>query len=290
VPLVIVNGNASGLMRHGGVAPIRKLLLALGGPCEIAITQSQSAFERAWPADPSRRVILVGGDGTVHAAANLPGPAPEIGLVPAGRANNIARSLGIPLDLEAAAQLAISGKPSPIDLIEARTATTTYRVVEGLSVGFLASARTRFDHGNSAATLPALAAGVRAWGAFHPLGVHVTWHGQDEGDLRIAQLFVANLPLYEFGLLVAPQVDPRDGQLDFVAIDAAGRRSILPMIVRLLRGSHLGRRDVHTWRAPTARIVAHGRSPIVGDSTNLGTGTVELTPVRGALRIVAPTV
>lgn len=288
LPLVVVNGNASGLLRHGGVAPIRKLLLALGGPCEIAITESPEAFGRAWPTDPTRRLILVGGDGTVHAAANLPGPAPEIALIPAGRANNVARSLGIPLDLEAAARLAITGRPHPIDLIEAKTDSMTYRVVEGLSVGFLAAARTRFDHGNSAATMKALWAGVRAYSGFHPLGVHVTRDGASEGDLRIAQLFVANLPLYEFGLRVAPQVDPRDGQLDFVAIDAAGRRSILPMIARLLRGTHLGRPDVHTWRGPHARIVAHGRSPIVGDSTDLGSGAVELSPVRAGLRIVTP--
>lgn len=287
-PLVIINGNASGLRRHGGVEPVQRLLLALGGPCEIVITESSDAFADAWPADPKRRVILVGGDGTLHTAANLPCPEPEIALIPAGRANNVARSLGIPLELEEAAHLAVHGHPHPIDLIEAKSATMSYRVVEGLSVGFLASTRARFDGRNSAATLPALWAGVKAFGGFHPLGVHVTRHGSGEDDLHIAQLFVANLPLYEFGLRVAPHVDPRDGMLDFVAIDAAGRRSILPMIARLLRGSHIGHDNVHIWREPHARIVAHGQSPIVGDSTNLGSGVVELSPVLGALRIVTP--
>ena len=35
-------------------------------------------------------------------------------------------------------------------------------------------------------------------------------------------------------------------------------------------------------------LVRNGRSPIVGDSTDLGSETVVLSPLRGALRIVTP--
>lgn len=63
-----------------------------------------------------RRVVLIGGDGTLHDAVNLPGPAPEVALIPAGRANDVARSLGIPLATADAARLACAGLASPIDL------------------------------------------------------------------------------------------------------------------------------------------------------------------------------
>lgn len=285
---MLVNGNASGLARLGGLDALWHLVRSFACPVQLVVTESQAALERAWPADPARRVILVGGDGSVHAAANLPGAPREVAVIPAGRANNVARSLGVPLDPGAAIELALFGEAHPIDLIEATTATTTYRVVEGLSVGFLAAARTRFVSRNSAAVVPALRAGAQAFRTFRPLGVRVSCPNVGAEDLQIAQLFVANLPLYEFGLRVAPQVDPRDGELDFVAIEARGRRSILPMIARLRRGSHLGRSDVHVWRAPGARVIAHGCSPIVADSTDLGSGTVVLRPLPGALRIVTP--
>ncbi len=69
-----------------------------------------------------RRIVLAGGDGTVHALANLDLPAlPPTALLPAGRANNIARALGIPVDWRAAARLAVRGRPAAIDALHVVT-------------------------------------------------------------------------------------------------------------------------------------------------------------------------
>ena len=71
------------------------------------------APRRSWPATASGavdRVVLGGGDGTLNAAipgllqAGLP-----LGILPLGTANDLARSLGIPLELEAAAQVIAGG-------------------------------------------------------------------------------------------------------------------------------------------------------------------------------------
>ena len=59
-----------------------------------------------------RRVVLLGGDGSVHALANLAGHKPEVALLPAGRANNIAHSLGIPIALADAARVASKSPPA----------------------------------------------------------------------------------------------------------------------------------------------------------------------------------
>ena len=57
----------------------------------------------------------------LHAAANLPAGPAELAILPAGRANNVARALGVLLDLKAAAELAAEGQPRWIDLINATT-------------------------------------------------------------------------------------------------------------------------------------------------------------------------
>jgi diacylglycerol kinase (ATP) len=283
--LVVVNGNCSGIDRRA--AGLLELLRSTGADADLVHTTTLADFARVWRDAEGRRLVLVGGDGTVHAAVNLSGPPRDLALIPAGRANNIAHSLGIPLDWEHAAHLAVNGDVRPVDLIEARSPEQRRLVVEGLSVGFLAQARVRYHGRNSADVLAGLRAGTAALARFHPLAARVEGPWGVEA-LHLSQLFVANLPLYEFGLKVAPQADPTDATLDLVGIDAPTRRAVLRMIVDLRRGTHLGRPNVHVWRAERARIGTNGCSPIVADSTNLGCGPVELRTAVGALRLVRP--
>jgi hypothetical protein len=42
------------------------------------------------------------------------------------------------------------------------------------------------------------------------------------------------------------------------------------------------------WRASQVRLDPEGASPVIADSTDLGSGPVELTVVPGALQVVAP--
>lgn len=181
----------------------------------------------------------------------------------------------------------MNGVARPLDLIEARTDDRRYLAVEGVSVGFLALARARYRSRNSADVSAALASGLAALARFRPFCVAL--ESDDAAEVTaISQLFVANLPRYGFGLHVAPEADAADGFLDLVVIDAAGRLSVPAMLARLRRGSHVGRPDARVWRARRVRIATGGRSPVIADSTNLGSGPVDLQVLPGALKLVLP--
>jgi diacylglycerol kinase (ATP) len=266
------------------------LVLALrdeGADVELEHTESLDDLAAVWRMDDGRRLVLVGGDGTVHAAANLAGGPREIAIIPAGRANNVAHSLGVPCEWKRAAELAARGEPRPIDLIEARSGDDRRMVVEGVSVGFLAQARVRYHARNSSDVVAGVRAGAAALSRFHPCAARVTEPGRSE-TLHFAQLFVANLSLYECGLRVAPQADATDATLDLVAIAVPSRRAVLRMLVELRRGTHLAHPNVHAWRAPSATIDTNDSSPIVADSTDMGTGPVTLQAVPAALHLVRP--
>lgn len=285
--LLVVNAHASGARGARSPAAVRDALRAEGARVEVEVTHSVTELGDLMRRADGRRLVLVGGDGTVHAAAACDVPEVEVALVPAGRANNIAHALGIPVDPAGAAALAVAGRPRPLDAIEVRTPAGRTVAVEGLSVGFLAMARHRYHAANSAHPLAAVRAGLAAVRAFHPVDVHGSL--PDEPDLvHVAQLFVANLPLYLSGWPVAPGADPRDGLLDVVAIHGDGRRSIPGMLARLRRGDHLGHPGVRVWRVPRVRLSTGGRSPVIADSEDLGYGPVEARAVPGALRLVAP--
>ena len=284
---VVLNANASGAKDEVPIQALVALLRASGADVELERTHSLDELAAVCAMDDGRRVVLVGGDGTIHAAANLDHGPRELALIPAGRANNIAHSLGIPIDWRAAAELAVHGEVRPIDLIEAIAPSRRRLVVEGVSVGFLAQARVRYHGRNSADLLAGVRAGASALARFHPLAARVT-SPQGGETLQLSQLFVANLPLYEFGLRVAPHANPVDATLDIVAIDAPTRRAVLGMLLDLRRGTHLGRPNVRTWRTPAATIDTRGCSPIVADSTDLGPGPVLLRAAPAALRLVRP--
>jgi diacylglycerol kinase (ATP) len=282
--VLIANMRSSGV-RPDLVASAAAMLRHTGS--RVAVRETESLEEvRAVLAEERRRLVLLGGDGTVHALANLRVKTPELALLPAGRANNIARSLGVPLDLRAAAELAREGVARELDLIAVRNEKREYLAVEGVSVGYLALARVRYHAENSGDARAGLRAGLAALAHFRPFPLAVEWDGRLEA-LQVSQLFVANLGLYSFGLCVAPMADPADRRLDVVAIRTRTRPGLLRVLARLHAGKYRHTPGIRHWRAQRLRL-STGASPVVADSEDLGWCTVELRSAPGALRVVAP--
>ncbi len=284
--LLVANRRASGTNAEL-VRAAEQALRDAGACVEARSTESSEELDAVLGGADGRRVVLLGGDGSVQLASNSSARPDELALMPAGRANNIARSLGIPRDLGAAARLAVTGSARPFDLLAASAGDTSYLACEGISAGFLAQARTRYSAPNSAAVGAGLRAGVAALRKFRPARVVLTLDGR-RVELEVAQVFVANTPLYAFGLRVAPRADVRDGRLDVVALSPRGRAGLLALAPRVFRGTHLGARTVRSWQAEQIRIDTGGWSPVVADSTDLGRGAVDVTVRPGALRVVAP--
>lgn len=283
--LLVANENASGLSRRK-LDEALWLLDSRGARVEHRSTSDLDELQAVTAAE-QRRVVLLGGDGSLHAVANLPGPLPELALLPAGRANNVARSLGIPLELGHAAALAVDGGARPIDAVDAVAESRLYRVIEGVSIGFHARARVKYQAENSGALLHGLGVGLETLGKFRPLSVVVRSNGESE-VVTVGQLFASNLPLYGFGMRVAPGADPADGELDLVAIDVRTRRALVAMIPHVRRGAHYSLPGVRTWRTRRVVLDPFGASPVIADSTDLGTGPVELTVAPEALQVVTP--
>ncbi len=285
VPALLLVGNAKASGVGGRPEALESAISALraaGARVEPHLTESLGELGALVEVADGRRLVVLGGDGSLHAVANLPHPPEQVALLPAGGANNIAAGLGIPTNLGAAARLAVEGHARAIDGIEAvGPHGLRYTALEGISAGFLAQARARFRAENSAHVGEGLRAGLAELAGFRPVEVSLAVDGEAQ-SLVISQLFVANMPRYAFGLQVAP-ADPSDGLVDVVTIRTRTRAGLIAAIVRLRRG---------TLAAPSRRaenvVLRTHESPVVADSTNLGAGSVALTVRREALRVVAP--
>jgi len=285
---LVVNARASG---NGGAseaaARATAALERAGGRVHAHVTADEAELAAVVRGAEDRRLVLVGGDGTVHALANLDLPAlPAVALLPSGRANNIARALGIPVDWAAAATLAVRGRPAPLDALQVVTPQRTVFAVEGVSAGFHAAARHRYTGTNSAD----LAAGVRALAAelaaFRQRDLAVRVDGAPLFTGRAAQVFLSNLPFFGFGFRVDPVADPADGRMEAMVLEAATRRDVVRLLAAARTGAHLTRRGV-TW-ARASRVELEQPLPLVADAEPLGIATATVTVAAARLRLIAP--
>jgi diacylglycerol kinase (ATP) len=285
--LLVANANASGLVgRREPVDRAQSLLRGFGARVETRWTTSPRELEE-FISEEERRVVLIGGDGTLHAIANMRGHKPEIALLPRGRANNIAHGLGVPRDLKSAARLAVQGIAHPLDGIAVEAPELSMIAVEGVSVGFHAQARARYHGVNSADTAAGAVAALSAFAHFEPISIALEVDGLP-AVRRIGQLFVANFPFFGPRLPVAPDADPGDGVLEVVELVAGGRSSLAVELAWLKRGTHLRHGGVQIRSARRVRVATGGRSPVVADTTVLNSGVAELAVRPRAIHVVGP--
>ncbi|MEV4291521.1 diacylglycerol kinase family protein [Nonomuraea bangladeshensis] len=102
----------------------RAVLGVLGGGADVVFRalERPDDLDRALAEHPDREPVVLGGDGTLHrvVAALLARGELErrpVGLIPMGTGNDLARTLGIPLDPEEAAHVVLDGTPRPLDLL-----------------------------------------------------------------------------------------------------------------------------------------------------------------------------
>jgi diacylglycerol kinase (ATP) len=288
--LVVVNARASAIDDPRRTAiELKSILDELHASAETAITSDDAdlfeALRGAVATD--RRVILVGGDGSLHDAANAPlGRLPELALVPAGRANNIARALGVPLDRPRALAIAAFAAARRLDVLRVETPERRLFAVEGVSAGFQAQARSAYDAENSSDLRQGARALIRAVRSYAPFKLHARVNGKELVSDSAAQLFISNLPYFGFGFEVDPGADPSDGRLEAIVFEAADRRKLLRLGAAAYGGRHLGHREVSRISSPDAELVHP--LPLVADAVPLGTTTAKVTVDRRRLRVAAP--
>ena len=288
--LVIMNARASGVENPERAGEeLVAVLHELGSSASAAVTDTEPGLWEALRAAAAsgRRAVLVGGDGSLHAAANAPLAAlPDLALVPAGRANNIARALGIPSDRLGALRVAALAGSRPLDALRVRTPERTIYAVEAVSAGFQAEARAAYSGDNSADLRQGVRAFVGALRRYEPYRVHARVDGIELGPVPAAQLFFANLPYFGFGFEVNPGADPADGRLEAILLEAGGRAPL----VRLLRAAYRGR---HLDFPGVSRLSGHSAEltealPLVADAVPLGTTTATVSVEPARLRVASP--
>ena len=179
-------------------------------------------------------VVVGGGDGTLarHMARALRLDVP-VGLIPLGTFNELARTLDIPLDVEAACRTIAAGHTRRIDVA---TVNGAYYVNEA-SIG-LSSRLTRLQRAADKQRFGFWAIAASAFAAFRylrPFRAQVEYDGGSVA-LRTFQLTVANSHRFG-GFITAQDAAIDDGRLDLYAIEGEGLSADLERVAGNSRAS-----------------------------------------------------
>jgi diacylglycerol kinase (ATP) len=283
--------------RAGGGRPMSSIVRALRfagrSPEHLSARSPDEVTERLREliVAGEQRVLLVGGDGLVHHAAQAAANSPlTLGIVPTGTGNDVARGLCIPTNVAGAIGTALIDQVA-IDVLRVRALDSgTQRIVVSVcTFGFsgdvnaranqLRRPRGRFRY--TAATMLE----IRRMRAL-PLSIAL----DDEPAVEVDQtlMAIANSPFFGGGMMIAPRADPTDGILDICGIGKIGRTELLRVFPRVFRGKHLSHRAVSTHRAERVVIRQRGGDEPVavwGDGEPIGHLPIEITVAAGALPV-----
>jgi diacylglycerol kinase (ATP) len=233
-------------------------------------------------------VVAAGGDGTVGLVAErLIGQKPAVAILPLGSVMNLARSLGIPRDLETAAGLIPDGVIRTVDAGEATTSDGE-RVCffEAGSVGMNAAMfreAARFDDGDWASILRTIWVALR----YRPARMRLDL---DEGTVRTRALMVtvAIGPYTGVGMTVAPAARMEDGRFDVRVFRGFSKWELIRHLAAIAFGRRRYAPHVSTYRSADVRIRSAHPLPARADGNDLGMTPVVFKTLPQALRVVTP--
>jgi diacylglycerol kinase family enzyme len=262
--LVVVNG-AAGSADDG---PVQAALAVLRSDADVEVASTASAedLDEVVGDLDGRCPVVVGGDGSLHAVATALdragrlGESP-VGLIACGTGNDLARTLGIPLEPEDGARMVLEGAPRPLDVL--RDDASGLLVVNAVHAGIGASAGRRAERfkdllGAVAYPVGAALAGAAETGwtlSVEVDGRAVTGEGwAADGGTPVLMVGVCNGMTVGGGTALAPGALPDDGLLDVMVSTATGPAERVAFAAALAQGEHAGRDDTVVVRGRQARI------------------------------------
>ncbi len=256
--LALGNANAGSGQKSAQDAALDELRRT--ADVELVATSTVDELSTAVARADGRRLVVLGGDGTVHALAQVlhrSGRMREVGpiaLVPMGTGNDLARSLGLPVDDPAeAARVALTGRVRDLEVLLDDAGHVVVNAVH-VGVGAEAGAKAggakkqlgKVGLGKVAYPLGAAAAGATSPG----WAIRVTLDGNvlHDGDPPTLLVALGIGTSVGGGAPLSPQADPFDGKLDVTVSTATGPLARVGYAASVRGGTHLDRADTITGR------------------------------------------
>jgi YegS/Rv2252/BmrU family lipid kinase len=225
------------------------------------------------------------GDGLIgQIGGALVGTDVPMGVIPGGRGNDLARVLGIPTDIAAAADVLAAGGVRRIDVGEVNGRRFLGIASCGLdSIANELANEARLLKGH----LVYFYAGLRALATWKPAHFTITLDGERR-ELDGYSVAAANNKAFGGGMFLAPEAELDDGLLDVVYIVQHARRRYLANLPKVFKGTHVEMDEVTVVRAREVEIEADRSFAVYADGDHLTDLPAKIRVLPRALDVIAP--
>ncbi|WP_410513303.1 diacylglycerol kinase family lipid kinase [Paenibacillus sp. BR2-3] len=237
--------------------------------------------------------VVIGGDGTIHSILGaLKRSGVPLAVIPAGSGNDTARGFGIPLEPRAALEAALGERCFSADLLSGAGTLTLTAVASGFDAQVAenvnASRYKRLCNAIGAGQLAYIIGILHTLITFKPCRVSVVCDGKEHTYDKAWLVSVCNLPSYGGGLLICPQAEAGDGQLDVCVVHGCSRGQLLRLFPTVLKGRHVSLPFVSMLRGRSAAVRFAEARHAIGDGESLGAEALAVRCEPGALRVLSP--
>ncbi len=269
-----------------GMAPeeLAEKLGARGVAVEVRVPSNEDDI--ASIAQTGARIIVAGGDGTIHSVLKAAGACGlRLGIIPGGTANHLATSLGIPLDIDAAIDIVAAGRTRRIDL--GIVNGTVFSQAAG--AGLHARAFHIYGERREKSKVDGASAAVKAIVDWQPQLMRLIIDGEPYLE-ELTQVTAANTPDYGGIFTIAPDARIDDGLLDIVMLGKLTKLEIIEYANAARNGTIAGLPKTYTTRARKIEIATMRPEPVEVHADALPVGytpaTIEVMP--GCVEVTAP--
>jgi YegS/Rv2252/BmrU family lipid kinase len=296
---LIVNPSAGG-GKARRIAPQAEQLLCEHGLHVRRVDTRDIAHARRLAADAARAgetVVVLSGDGAIGAIADVlrDVPAAVLGVLPGGRGNDLARSLGISQELDSACATIAGGVRRAMDVgeVSALGAEGPGRAFVGIaSVGFDSDANRIANEAPSwLGNLVYAYGALRALAAWRPARFELELDPPD-GERKAFTAYTVgacNSKSYGGGMRAAPGAMLDDGLLDVIALENVSKLTFLTKILpRVFKGEHVREPRVHVLHAKELVVSADRPFTMYADGDPIGELPLRVRVLAGAIDVLVP--
>jgi diacylglycerol kinase (ATP) len=231
-------------------------------------------------------VVIGGGDGTMNAAAGtLMETGLPLGILPTGTANDLARTLKIPFDVEEAAQIIVEGRTHRIDLglVNGRY----FFNIANIGLGVQVKRNLSYEAKQLWGVLSYARGLIKALKTFRPFRAEIACDGHIHRVASI-QIAVGNGRHYGGGMIVSEQAQIDDGICFLYSVKPSSVWEFLKSAFAFRSGQFKRHHPVDLGQGKNIEIKTNRRMAVTADGELVTHTPATFTVRRAAIKVFVP--